>query len=118
MTESDQRITRAREYLAGARQRKVGALPPTVLVRELTETRRQLGIVLAVLEEMQVFPVLRGNDADTLGRALADAVAYREARAASLPAAGPQRAEHEGGLDWASLYRDVARQLGIPVSES
>jgi hypothetical protein len=45
MTEVDQRITIAREYLTGARRRKVDQLPPSVLVRELAETRRQLGQV-------------------------------------------------------------------------
>lgn len=44
---ADQRVAGAREYLDGARHRKVTELPPSVLVRELAETRRQLGIVLA-----------------------------------------------------------------------
>jgi hypothetical protein len=51
MTEVDQRITSAREYLDGARGRKVGELPPPLLVRECAELRRLLGQVLDVLAE-------------------------------------------------------------------
>jgi hypothetical protein len=46
MTEVDQRITLAREYLAGAQQRDVLHLPPSALLRECAESRRQLGQVL------------------------------------------------------------------------
>jgi hypothetical protein len=49
----DQRITLAREYLAGARQRDPNHLPPSRLMAELAETRRQLGQVLAVIAEQQ-----------------------------------------------------------------
>lgn len=47
MTEADQRITLAREYLAAARQRDISYLPPSRMAAELAETRRQLGQVLA-----------------------------------------------------------------------
>jgi hypothetical protein len=53
MTEVDQRITVAREYLAEARQRSVEQMPPTLLMREAAELRRLLGQVLAVLAERQ-----------------------------------------------------------------
>jgi hypothetical protein len=46
MTEVDQRVTLAAEYLAEARQRSVEQLPPTLLMRECAELRRQLGAVL------------------------------------------------------------------------
>lgn len=46
---ADQRITTAREFLSGARKRKVDQLPPSVLMRELAECRRQLGQVLDVI---------------------------------------------------------------------
>lgn len=42
----DQRVDRAREFLDGALKRKVTELPPSVLMRELAEARRQLGQVL------------------------------------------------------------------------
>jgi hypothetical protein len=45
---ADPRVDLAREYLTGARRRKVNTLPPSVLMRELAETRRQLGQVLDV----------------------------------------------------------------------
>jgi hypothetical protein len=51
MTEVDQRITLAREYLAGARQRDINHLPPSRLMAELAETRRQLGLVLAAVAD-------------------------------------------------------------------
>jgi len=47
----DDRIGLASEYLAGARRRKVTELPPSVLMRELAETRRQLGQVLDSVSE-------------------------------------------------------------------
>jgi hypothetical protein len=46
---ADQRVTAAREFLAGARRRKVDQLPPTLLMRECAELRRLLGQVLDVL---------------------------------------------------------------------
>jgi hypothetical protein len=49
----DERVTQAREYLAGARQRDINYLPPSRMQAELAETRHQLGQVLAVLAEQQ-----------------------------------------------------------------
>jgi hypothetical protein len=46
---ADQRVTSAREFLAGARRRKVDQLPPSLLMRECAELRRLLGQVLDVL---------------------------------------------------------------------
>ncbi len=43
---ADPRVQLAREYLAGVRQHKVTTLPPSVLMRECAELRRQLGQVL------------------------------------------------------------------------
>ena len=48
---ADQRVSRAREYLAGIRQHKVTTLPPSVLVRECAELRRQLGQVLDAIDQ-------------------------------------------------------------------
>ena len=47
---TDPRLTAAREFLDGARGRKVGQLPASVLLREDAELRRQLGQVLDVIE--------------------------------------------------------------------
>ena len=46
---ADQRVTSAREFLSGARRRKVAQLPPSLLMRECAELRRLLGQVLDVL---------------------------------------------------------------------
>jgi hypothetical protein len=48
---ADPRLTAAREFLAGARRRKIGELPPSVLARLAAELRRQLGQVLDVIDE-------------------------------------------------------------------
>jgi hypothetical protein len=50
MTEVDQRITLAREYLAATRARDINHLPPSRLMAEVAETRRQLGQVLAAVD--------------------------------------------------------------------
>jgi hypothetical protein len=52
MQEVDQRITSAHEYLAGARQRDIDRLPPSRLMAELAETRRQLGLVLGAYDDL------------------------------------------------------------------
>lgn len=49
---ADQRAANAREYLASVRQHKVTALPPSVLVRECAELRRQLGQVLDAIGQI------------------------------------------------------------------
>jgi hypothetical protein len=46
MQEVDQRITLAREYLADVQQCDVLHLPPSALLRECAESRRQLAAVL------------------------------------------------------------------------
>jgi hypothetical protein len=51
MTEVDQRITLAREYLAAARGRDINYMPPSRMAAELAETRRQLGQVLAAVAD-------------------------------------------------------------------
>jgi hypothetical protein len=48
---ADARVQLAREYLAGVRKHKVSTLPPSVLVRECAELRRQLGQVLDAIGE-------------------------------------------------------------------
>jgi hypothetical protein len=71
MTETvDQRVTLAREYLASILRRPVGTLPSLVLVRECAELRRQLGQVLAAIDDR--------TDQETLASALSDAIAYCE----------------------------------------
>jgi hypothetical protein len=49
MTEVDQRVTLARQYLAEARGRPIDHMPPSRMAQELAETRRQLGAVLAAV---------------------------------------------------------------------
>ncbi|HEY2550099.1 MAG TPA: hypothetical protein VGI64_05940 [Streptosporangiaceae bacterium] len=59
----DDRITQARDYLAGCRKRKLAELPPSLLLREAAELRRQLGQVLDVLGEVRT--VLTAFDWET-----------------------------------------------------
>jgi hypothetical protein len=47
---ADQRVELAREYLADVRRTGVDHLPPSVLMRECAELRRQLATVLAVID--------------------------------------------------------------------
>ena len=65
---ADQRVVMAREFLAGARKRKVAELPPSLLMREDAELRRQLGQVLDVID----------SAAAVLASALSDAIAHRD----------------------------------------
>lgn len=127
---ADQRVDRAREFLAGARKRKVAELPPSVLARELAECRRQLGQVLDVVTE-QLFTIQDAEDmedwldtthidadggvwltpADALvfAQALADAIAYRDRGPCSACEHAATEAER------AHAYTALARALGIEV---
>jgi hypothetical protein len=119
----DQRITLAREYLDEARGRSAGAgLPRLILERELAETRRHLGQVLAVIDGLAP-AVLAGNydlapaQVATVLAAVADAVAYRTAEAdarcedcVAHPAGCCDR--HADDLDQAGAYRQLAREIG------
>jgi hypothetical protein len=114
MTEVDQRITLAREYLTGARRRKVDQLPPSVLVRELAETRRQLGQVLDVVNG-QTAP-LTAAQLSTVLDALDVAADYRRDRVETCTDC-PGRPEglcHTCAwrLDLADGYDALARELG------
>ena len=66
MNEVDQRIIAAREYLAVAQQRDVLHLPPSALLRECAESRRQLAAVLDAFDGA-VLAVVAGR-ADEAGR--------------------------------------------------
>ena len=52
MTEVDQRVTQAREYLTVAERRDVLHMPPSALLRECAESRRQLQAVLAAYADL------------------------------------------------------------------
>jgi hypothetical protein len=105
---ADQRLTAAREFLAGTRKHKVAELPPSALMRECAELRRLLGQVLDVLAERR----------EVLAHVIADAVAYRgptgqcedcEAHPANLCE------DHAADLDRADDYLALALELGIEV---
>jgi hypothetical protein len=53
MQEVDQRITQAREYLAWVQQTDVLHMPPSALLREAAESRRQLGQVLDAVADLE-----------------------------------------------------------------
>ena len=112
----DQRITLAREYLDEVRGRSPGTeLPRLILERELAETRRHLGQVLAVINGQA--PALTGAQWELTLVALADAETYVTDRAAAWCEAcesAPEGAcqEHVNDLDQADAYRQLAREIG------
>jgi hypothetical protein len=89
---ADPRIQAAREFLAGARTRKVSELPPSLLVREVAELRRLLGQMRDIIGDYEADDMvtvdlrtavpsggayLTPADVLVLGQALRDAIAYR-----------------------------------------
>jgi hypothetical protein len=99
-----QQVAAAREFLDGARRRKVSETPHSVLVREAAELRRQLGLVLDLIGEDDATltgPVLWKP---TVRQALIDAVNWRE-----------QRPDHPDAADQVALYVTAARALGIDL---
>ena len=87
---TDQRVIYAREFLAGARRRKVADMPPSILMREDAELRRVLSQVLDVVADYEntevdenVTQILDSGDAHVapadvlvLHAALDDAIAW------------------------------------------
>jgi hypothetical protein len=113
MTAPDRRVELAREYLRGARQRDINYLPPSRLMSELAETRRQLGAVLAVIAEQ---PVALGQDqAVTVLSALQDASEAIRERAAHCPTCWSHPAdlcdEDADQLSRAEAYDHLAAKL-------
>ncbi len=107
-TTTDQCLISAREFLAAARKRKVGELPPSLLMRECAELRRQLGQVLDVVDGAAV----------VFGLALADAITHRTP-AADCTACDDHPAglcgDHAADLDRTDDYLHLAAELGIEV---
>jgi hypothetical protein len=64
-------VSLARDYLADVSQHPVTGLPPSVLVRELAETRRQLG---CVLDAIGAGLLLDEDQAQTVAAAADDAI--------------------------------------------
>jgi len=54
--DDEQRVAIAREYLAAAEQTDVLHLPPSRLLLEAAESRRQLSILLSVIEQITAEP--------------------------------------------------------------
>lgn len=110
----DPRVATAREYLAGVRQHKVGILPPSVLVRECAELRRQLGQVLDAIGHA---PALPPTQLSTVLAALDDAATFRTERASFYCSACNEHPahlceEHGTDLDEAEAYRQAITELG------
>ncbi|HMH92744.1 MAG TPA: NUDIX domain-containing protein [Streptosporangiaceae bacterium] len=105
---ADGRLVAARAFLASSRGHKLAERPHSVLVREAAELRRQLGIVLDVIDEG--VPAAAGTAAQvlawksTLRQALIDAIRWREERPGEASTA-----------DQIALYATVARSLGIDL---
>jgi hypothetical protein len=119
MSINDPRIALAMDYLDGARRRKVTELPPSVLVRELAETRRQLGLVLdlAVKWELPPAPVLDPGQRAMVLRALDVAAEYWRYRASlTCQDCADHPAEvcpdHAADLNRADEYDALAARIG------
>jgi hypothetical protein len=67
MIPADERTELAARYLAEARQRDVGQLPPTLLMRECAELRRLLGQVLGILAERHDGARHKGDSQRSIG---------------------------------------------------
>lgn len=110
---ADQRVTSAREFLAGARRRKVTDLPPSLLERECAELRRLLGQMLDVVDEATT---LTPADLRTVRDALDVAADTKRDSAANCP----DCPHTEGGLcttcdsrlTRADEYDNLAARLG------
>ena len=117
---ADLRVPQAREFLAGARRRKVTELPPSILMRELAEARRQLGQVLDVVRESVS---LTDEQLEVLGQALADAFVWRTPAVACadcdeyewLDGLCP---DHAADVTLCDAYLALARELGIEAQAS
>ena len=105
--------------LPGARKRSVDALPHSVLMRELAETRRQLGVVLALADKPDTLESLGWRG--ILRDALTDAISYRESQldnrcdGCEIHPAGLCEV-HSAHLDQADAYQNVAAILGLDVT--
>ena len=112
---ADLRVGQAREFLAGARKRKVTELPPSILMREDAELRRQLGQVLDVV---QADVSLTDEQLEVLGQALDDAIEWRTP-SANCTGCDDHPAglcnDHAADLDLTDAYLALARELGIEV---
>jgi hypothetical protein len=111
----DVRPSIAADYLASVRKHKVTHLPPSVMVREIAELRRQLGQVLDFIEDQG--HTLTGAQRATVLAALEDAIAYRSERATAWcedcqdhPAQCCDK--HADDLDRADAYRALTREIG------
>jgi len=130
---ADQRAALAREYLDGARKRKVTQLPPSLLVRECAELRRHLGQLLDVIGEQAgalqearaallsayeaAAVMLTAAEVATVLDGLAIAAECRRYRASLICQACAEHPaglceDHQADLDQADEYDVLARQIG------
>jgi hypothetical protein len=110
---ADQRVEIAHDYLASVRRHKVTALPPSVLVRECAELRRQLGQVLDLISEQVA---LTPAQLATALKALTAAAEHAEVQAGEFcDGCGLHPAgvcdKHADLLDEAGEYHDLERVL-------
>jgi hypothetical protein len=125
----DYRIQAAREYLDGARKRRVTELPPSLLERECAELRRTAGQLLDVITEqasalqearaalLSSAASLDDGQAATVLDALGFAAEYRRYRASLTCEACAQHPaelceDHAADLDRAEEYDQLAGQIG------
>jgi hypothetical protein len=116
----DERVALAREYLASIQRQRVEELPPSVLMRECSELRHQLGQVLAVIGERGEGSPLTPERRVTVARALVDGIRWRNHVAAQDCADCDGHPEglcgrHAQDLDQAAAYEQLGRDLGLEV---
>jgi hypothetical protein len=129
---ADYRVESAREFLAGARKRKVTELPPSLLIREAAELRRLLGGLLSLVDDFEDEERLHDTtrltegggarispeDTVILGQALADAVGWREYGDQCIGCeAAPSGVcdDHAADAERVAAYLQLAAALGIEV---
>jgi hypothetical protein len=101
---ADQRVELAREYLAGARQRDINYMPPSRMMAELAETRRQLGQVLAAVADQA--PALTEAQRATVLDALDVAAGYKRDRVTACPDCYGIQPEFCGTCEWRLAMAD------------
>ena len=123
MIPADERVEIARAYLAAARQHDAEHLPPTRLLGEDAELRRQLGLVLGVIDGQAA--ALTPEQAALVLSALRDAMDYRTARTIGCPEcdaaeiAGESSAaceRHRPDMEQAGRYDALGRLLAGEVT--
>jgi hypothetical protein len=112
---ADRGVQAAREYLNTISARLVAELPPSVLVREDAELRRQLRIVLEVVSDYEYTVIDEDRTQPTMWGgiyvAAADALTVADALSDAADC-GEQHEPIDSSAARSSVYRELAARLG------